>query len=973
MKSLLAPLVLVFWIGSSVAGPNAGGVLVVHHDPELVYTAGVCDSLVVPSDCTELNPTAAADGSPQLWFVLAAFPDSLANRFSTVVFGLGDYDDTDLVIGAAGPCATFGTPLEIPSPGWPGPNSGTAVSWAPACGSGGLVPVYWFVTYAYAQGSIPLGDYYPNQSSAFVSCGSLPEEDTVSAFATMGFGTPGENQCPIAEGQGDDFDWPEDDDPDWPEDGGSDSPEAPLAECGAPSTDTAPFALIDIYSDQLFSAGCVDSFLPGSFYPSELDDPELLVLRDHVDTVGVFNSYANDGIRILHAAECPETYLEYEVDPPRRATGLLMLATGSLPFPDNIGRALATVRVTYDDGSITEDSLTVGGHLREWHKTHPQAPPDCDVFVLDPPTDDLAGEVWGGFGYSPPDTGWYDVQELLLPSNGLEKRVTRIRITAEMNGVWCDSAGGELEEVFVESGTIVHGISLATQFRVRNGDDTVVTQTQTDSTWATIPYGGYTFQDNVVGESRSIAALGCLLTCYSMLSNYYGVPCNPEDLNEFLQDNRGYARQPACKVVDVQGQAVQDTIILVPASNWRYRSDDEIVLEDDDYTPKATVRIAGQGAGETIVGVIGERQDTTAVIATGDIGFSYQLVDPSIAARYGMSGGQRLYTISRSGRDPKDIERELGRMHPTVVWTRVTSSCRGRHFVVADGMKPHLQPGSTHRGTYSIHDTYYSADELLDAPHFNEFAGARLATPTGQPLDDGGGVLTMNLSGDAVFRIVDPFGRTVRWDGEQNEYQTDIPRTLAIREENVTEPTDSLSMFVTEFIETEGAVGGNYLVEIQGLGTDTFYAGFTGIDTEGTVNSIAETGSVSDGTSVYFLLNYNPEPGTDLTITELNPAAVDPVGPTLDAAMGLRTTPNPSYDQVVISFALQDAGIVMLDVFDVTGARVARLLRSSMEPGARSVPWRCTNDQGERLSSGVYWLRLAGPRGSATRKVVVLR
>ena len=197
MKYLFALLLLlsVLWIGSSAAGPNAGGVLVVHHDPDLIYTTGVCDSLVVPSDCSEFNPTAIADGSPQLWFILAAFPDSLTNRFSTVTFGLGDYDDTEVVIGAAGRCETFGTALEISSAGWPGPNAGTSVSWAPACGSGSIVPIYWFVTYAYASGTIPLGNYYPGQNATFVSCASPPEEDLISDYGVMGFGVEGQNPC----------------------------------------------------------------------------------------------------------------------------------------------------------------------------------------------------------------------------------------------------------------------------------------------------------------------------------------------------------------------------------------------------------------------------------------------------------------------------------------------------------------------------------------------------------------------------------------------------------------------------------------------------------------------------------------------------------------------------------------------------------------------------------------------------------
>jgi len=195
------------------AGMNEGGVLVVHHDAELEDSAS-CEALVIPPGCGELTTRAAADSSPKLWFVLAAFPDSVADRLNTVAFGLGDYDDSDAVITDWGPCELFGDVLEVPGEGWPGPNTGTAVSWAPECGGGRLVPIYWFVTYAYASETIPL-TAHPSQSSTLVDCISL-EEDTIAGYGAMGFGTErGLNPCPG-----------NDDGPDGPQDGGGDSPEA---------------------------------------------------------------------------------------------------------------------------------------------------------------------------------------------------------------------------------------------------------------------------------------------------------------------------------------------------------------------------------------------------------------------------------------------------------------------------------------------------------------------------------------------------------------------------------------------------------------------------------------------------------------------------------------------------------------------------------------------------------------------------
>jgi hypothetical protein len=135
------------------------------------------------------------------WFLaVAAGEQELC--FDTIVFGLGAYDTYDCYLGVWGPCFADLGPIEVPSADWPGPNSGTAVSWAPSCLCGMLVPVYYFGFYVYASdgipgGPVPLGDFYPGLQAVVQSCGDPTEEDPIEGFGVMGVGDdPGLRVCP---------------------------------------------------------------------------------------------------------------------------------------------------------------------------------------------------------------------------------------------------------------------------------------------------------------------------------------------------------------------------------------------------------------------------------------------------------------------------------------------------------------------------------------------------------------------------------------------------------------------------------------------------------------------------------------------------------------------------------------------------------------------------------------------------------
>lgn len=186
---------------SVLAGPNEGVYLNPHGNVDGVETNGdPCLAIALPDTCGELSSTAVGDGLGVEWFLIVAGRDSDPLGFTTITFGIGNYDGEACYIAVFGPCNQAEGPLEIPSDGWPLPDEdgvGTSVSWSPSCIQGTLVPVYYFGIYAYGPEMIPLGDYYPGQTAAVVSCDDPVEEDVITAFGVLGIGGEmGEIMCP---------------------------------------------------------------------------------------------------------------------------------------------------------------------------------------------------------------------------------------------------------------------------------------------------------------------------------------------------------------------------------------------------------------------------------------------------------------------------------------------------------------------------------------------------------------------------------------------------------------------------------------------------------------------------------------------------------------------------------------------------------------------------------------------------------
>ena len=86
-----------------------------------------------------------------------------------------------------------------------------------------------------------------------------------------------------------------------------------------------------------------------------------------------------------------------------------------------------------------------------------------------------------------------------------------------------------------------------------------------------------------------------------------------------------------------------------------------------------------------------------------------------------------------------------------------------------------------------------------------------------------------------------------------------------------------------------------------------------------------------------------------------------------------QNAPNPFNSQTVISYFLPESGSVRLDLFSVTGQRVAVLRQGHQQAGYHRLHWNARDSEGRPLASGIYLYRLVTDEGILTRKLTLLR
>ena len=132
-------------------------------------------------------------------------------------------------------------------------------------------------------------------------------------------------------------------------------------------------------------------------------------------------------------------------------------------------------------------------------------------------------------------------------------------------------------------------------------------------------------------------------------------------------------------------------------------------------------------------------------------------------------------------------------------------------------------------------------------------------------------------------------------------------------------------------------------------------------------DAVHVTGIVMYAYSIYTL-----QPRDDDDICEPGDAGVD-TGTALPARLELGVRPNPMIAGAEIRFALPVTGNCDLKVYNVKGELVSTLVSGKTEAGEHTIGWNGTNARGNRVTSGIYFLRLETQAGSVATKVVVSR
>jgi len=100
---------------------------------------------------------------------------------------------------------------------------------------------------------------------------------------------------------------------------------------------------------------------------------------------------------------------------------------------------------------------------------------------------------------------------------------------------------------------------------------------------------------------------------------------------------------------------------------------------------------------------------------------------------------------------------------------------------------------------------------------------------------------------------------------------------------------------------------------------------------------------------------------------------VDPDVPTA-ATAALAGYPNPFNPRTTLRFAMANAGPVTLEIHDLAGRLVRRLVSGPLAAGEHAVVWNGLDDAGRAVGSGQYLARLrAGEQSAVTRKLTLVR
>jgi len=89
--------------------------------------------------------------------------------------------------------------------------------------------------------------------------------------------------------------------------------------------------------------------------------------------------------------------------------------------------------------------------------------------------------------------------------------------------------------------------------------------------------------------------------------------------------------------------------------------------------------------------------------------------------------------------------------------------------------------------------------------------------------------------------------------------------------------------------------------------------------------------------------------------------------------LALKNYPNPFNPRTVLSFALEEACTVNIEIFDQAGHRVFVLARETFGEGEHSLVWNGVDESGRVVPAGQYFLRVEAGGRIEAHKMLLLK
>ncbi len=108
-------------------------------------------------------------------------------------------------------------------------------------------------------------------------------------------------------------------------------------------------------------------------------------------------------------------------------------------------------------------------------------------------------------------------------------------------------------------------------------------------------------------------------------------------------------------------------------------------------------------------------------------------------------------------------------------------------------------------------------------------------------------------------------------------------------------------------------------------------------------------------------------------VLQVAPDLITGVGARFPGPQEISVMPNPTRGAVLVSYATQQSGDVAVEVYDVSGRRIVRLMQQTHSTGSGAIAWDGRGPDGRSVPPGVYQLRVTAPGISRTHGLVVVK